>query len=42
MNNVNNKKLVDKLKELNSREVYSTQLFQAIMDVSKAGVITLT
>jgi hypothetical protein len=38
----NNKTLVDKLKELNSREVYSTQLFQAIMDVTKAGVVTLT
>jgi hypothetical protein len=38
----NNKTLVDKLKELNSREVYSTQLFQAIIDVTKAGVVTLT
>ena len=37
-----NKTLVDKLKELNSREVYSTQLFRVITDATGASVITLT
>jgi hypothetical protein len=35
-----NKTLVDKLKELNSREVYSTQLFRVITDATGASVIT--